>query len=143
MKTAKDPATGQFLKGNNYGGGRKKGSHDKLTYLIRCTTAEERESLVRSTFERALAGDMAYTKMIWDCFPSAPYERYIKHATLKDIKTEVQIDKAMEETLSLVGAGELSLEEGLDVTTLIEKRGISILRQEIHKIEHEMAEFAR
>ena len=140
MEITKDPATGRFLKGNNYGGGRKKGSHDKLTYLVRCTSPEERESLVRSTFERALAGDIGCVKMIWDCLPNTQYERYIEHPALTDIKTEEQVDQAMQETLTMVGHGELSLEEGLDTAQLIEKRGMMILKREIENLERENLE---
>ena len=137
METGKNTETGKFTKGNQYGEGRKRGSHDKLTYIIQFTSPEERGVLVRNTFERALAGDTSCVKMIWDCFPNTPYERYVEHVALQNINTEEEIDQAMQDTLSLVGAGELSLDDGIDVAILIEKRGTMILKNEIKELDKE------
>lgn len=128
-----------FKLGNTHavGKGRPKSRHDSLTYLLRVTDAMDRDALVRKTYDDAMAGDKICLKMIWDCFPKAPYEPDTDHLTLVNVGSEQDVDQALQDTLSMVGMGELSIDNGLKLVNLIERRGAVILKNEIRELEEE------
>ena len=64
----------------------------------------------------------------------------MKSPALKNIETMQDISNAMKETLNQVGDGDIPIEDGLDAVTLIEKRGVSLLQQEIDVLQRNVDE---
>jgi hypothetical protein len=132
-----------FEKGNTLavGKGRPPNQFDKKTLMQKSITSQEFDALFTLIKRKAMGEDviidLAAAKLIIDCVPVAKPGKYIVSKSLKGIKTEEHVDLAMEDTLNQVGDGEMSIEDGIDVATLIEKRGITILNKEIRELDEE------
>jgi hypothetical protein len=131
-----------FEKGNQLGiKGRTPGLFDKRTLVKKSITPEEFDALFDLLKRKAMGEnvnvDLAAAKLIIDCVPVAKQATHIQSKSLVGIKTEEHVDAAMEDTLSQVGGGEMSLEDGLDVVNLIEKRGVVILKKEVRELDEE------
>lgn len=136
-------ATKLFEKGNTYavGKGRPPNQFDKKTLMQKSISAQEFDDLFRLVMRKAMGEDisidLAAAKIIIDCVPVSKASKYVINRSLQGIKTEEHIDMAMEDTCNQVGAGEMSIEDGLDVAALIEKRGVVILKREVRELEEE------
>jgi hypothetical protein len=138
MEVGTNPPTGKFTQGNTFGKGRPKGL-DKTRLIGKAISEEDFSQLLRLIYRRALgedvAIDMAAAKLILDCIPVARSRSFIETKTLVNIKNLEDFDKAMKDTLTMVGKGEMSVEDGIESANLIEKRGINILHIENKKLK--------
>lgn len=132
-----------FTKGNTYsvGKGRPVSQFDKRSLIQKHISEEDFGMLLDRVRRKALGEDveidLAAAKLIIDCVPVPKPATFIKQQALKAVKTEEHVDAAMEDTLTQVGEGELSVESGLDVAALIEKRGIMLLKKDLNALEAE------
>lgn len=130
-----------FQKGNTIGKGRPAGFFDKRSLMQKSITAQEFDALFTLLKRKAMGEDvtvdLAAAKLIIDCVPVAKPSTHITSKSLQGIKTEDQVDMAMEDTLTQVGSGDMSIENALDVASLIEKRGVVILKREVRELEEE------
>lgn len=130
-----------FQKGNKLGKGRPPSQFDKKSLMQKSITPQEFDDLFKLLKRKAMGEnvniDLAAAKLIIDCVPVAKPATHITSKAIQGIKTEEQVDAAMEETLTEVGTGELSIEDGLDVATLIEKRGVVLMKKELNELNEE------
>ena len=132
---------GKFAEGNAFGKGRPP---SKIICLREQFGEQGQQDFNQRMYELAMNGESAAIKYIGERMCPAPKpQRYIEHVSLQSIKTEDQLDEAMEKILAQVGAGELSLEDALDTSVLVEKRGIMLMKREIESLEREEAMFDR
>ena len=129
----------RFQPGNTIGAaGRPKGTLNKDRLVRESISEEEFKLLMKALTDQALGKksdqkiDLAAAKMVIDLIP---VKNFISHAAMKKIKTEEQVAKAMEDTGTLVGNEELSLEDALVATTIIGKIGESILTAQSKQIQ--------
>ena len=132
-----------FQKGNTLavGKGRPPNQFDKKSLMQKSISPQEIDGLFKLVMRKAMGEnvniDLIAAKLIIDCVPVAKVARHITSKSLEAIKTEEHVDMAMEDTLTQVGVGEMSIEDGLDVAALIEKRGVVLLKKEIRELEEE------
>jgi len=82
-KTYTDPITGKFVKGNP-GGGRPKGSRSfttkvklALEKIADGKSSTYEEELIKSILEKAVSGDFATQKLIWNYLDGLPRQEKI------------------------------------------------------------------
>lgn len=107
----KDPKSGRFLKG---GGGRPKGSKNKVTVAIENMMAGEAEAITRRCIDLAKGGDPTALKIVMDRI--APVR---KGRPLQGIARRSD-ENSIDALLRAVLAGELTPEEGKDIVGMIE-----------------------
>ncbi len=124
-------ARNKFLLGNKSSEGRRMGSYNK-DKLVRENISEKDYGVIMAILaDKAKSGDLGAAKIVIDLLPD---KRFISHPSIRKIKTEEQVAKAMEDTGTLVGNEELSLEDALVVTTIIGKIGETILTAQSKQI---------
>ncbi len=133
----------RFEKGNTFavGKGRPPNRFTKDSLIKRCISEQEFNDLVSLVRRKAMGEDvevdLAAAKIIIDCVPVARASTYIKQEALRGVDSDEKVDLAMENTLEQVGDGEMSIEDGLDVATLIEKRGVMLVKRELKELDEE------
>lgn len=141
MEEPKKKVKHRFAPGNKFGKGRPPGTLSKERLVKESISEDDFKLLLNALKNKALGVqqpdsthkiDLAAAKMIIDLLP---VKTYMTSKSLAKIQTEEQIDKAMEDTLTDVGEEKLAIEDALNVTTLIERRGMTILKREIIQIE--------
>lgn len=128
-----------FKEGNKAGVGRPKGSKSKAQLFLEKIGTDRGEEVLNKVIAQALAGDIQSQKLILErVYPVPKHQRYIGHNSVCAIETKEDLDKVSKETFDLVRSGELSLEEGLNLTTLIEKRATVVLQLQNEKLREEI-----
>ena len=131
---------GKFPLGNNFGNrkGRIKGSKNKVgvnifKYFDDKDIAKILDILKRKAKGENVKCDLQAIKLILDILPLK--KTFLSNPFLAHIKTEEDIDKASESVVSEVGDAEVSIEDGLALLNIVEKRGVTILTHDLKKIE--------
>jgi hypothetical protein len=145
MKTIDAPkkVRHKFPVGHKFAPGRPKGTLNKDRLVRESISEEEFKLLMKALIDQALGKksdqkiDLVAAKMVIDLLPV--HKSFILHSSLKKIQTAEQVDKAMEDTLTLVGNEELSLEDAVIATNIIGKRYETILTEQ-NKILNEILE---
>lgn len=135
----KDPETGRFVKGYRGGPGRAKGSRTTTQIMLEELGTSQGLEILRKVIEQAKAGDVQSQKLILDrVYPVPKSKTYINNNNLINITDIPSFDKAMKDTLTMVGEGDLALEDGIEVANLIEKRGSNLLQIDNKKLREEI-----
>lgn len=108
---AKDAKTGRFIRG---GGGRPKGSRNKVTLAIENMMEGEAEAITRSCIDLAKRGDPTAMRIVMDRMAPVRKGRPIPKLEKRDGETSI------EALLRAVLEGEIAPEEGKEVVGLIE-----------------------
>lgn len=108
---AKDAKTGRFIRG---GGGRPKGSRNKVTLAIENMMEGEAEAITRHCIDLAKRGDPTAMKIVMDRIAPVRKGRPIPKLEKRDGETSI------EALLRAVLDGEISPDEGKEVVGLIE-----------------------
>jgi hypothetical protein len=131
-----------FKEGNKAGVGRPRGSKSKAQLFLEKIGTDRGEEVLNKVVAQALEGDIQSQKLILErVYPVPKHQRYISQSSICAIETKEDLDKVSKETFDLIRSGELSLEEGLTLTTLIEKRAIVVLQLQNEKLREELAEY--
>ena len=134
----KDETTGFFKKGNP---GRPKGAVGINRTYITGRIDENMPLIMDALVKACINGDMQACSILMDrSMAKLKTSTYMKSPALKNIETMQDISNAMKETLNQVGDGDIPIEDGLDAVTLIEKRGVSLLQQEIDVLQRNVDE---
>lgn len=107
----KDPKTGRFVKG---GGGRPRGSKNKVTVQIENLLEGEAEIVTRKCIEMAKTGDPTALKIVFDRICPLRKGRVLQGLARR------QGEGSLDALLRSVLEGEITPEEGKDVVSLIE-----------------------
>lgn len=108
---AKDAKTGRFIRG---GGGRPKGSRNKVTLAIENMMEGEAEAITRHCIDLAKRGDPTAMRIVMDRIAPVRKGRPIPKLEKRDGETSI------EALLRAVLEGEIAPEEGKEVVGLIE-----------------------
>ena len=125
-----------FCAGNKLGG-KPLGARNKTTLMLESLGADNAEEITRVVIEEARKGDMTAAKMILDrMWPVPKPSTYVTRKWLADVHTQSDINRVMTEVLNDMGNGIISLEEGEQLTKVIEKKAQSIQSCMQEELEH-------
>lgn len=115
-----------FCAGNKLGG-KPLGTRNKTTLMLESLGADNAEEITRVVIEMARKGDLSAAKIILDrMWPVPKPSTYVTRKWLADVHTQSDINKVMTEVLNDISNGIISLEEGEQLTRVIEKKSQSI-----------------
>ncbi|MWV11154.1 hypothetical protein F3I62_03505 [Pseudomonas sp. R-28-1W-6] len=109
-----DPKSGRFLPGNAGGGGRPKGSRNKVTIACEELLEGEGEKLTRKAIDLAMSGDTTALKICIDRIIPTRKGRPLPKLERKEGENPV------ETLLRAVLDGHVTPEEGRDVVSMVE-----------------------
>ena len=111
---------GQFIKGcSGNPSGRPRGIRNKSAQLIEALLAGDAEAISVSVIDAAKSGDMTAARLVLDRILPARKDSPI-NITLPPIRTATDVTTAMSSILSSVGSGELTPDEGQQLSKLLE-----------------------
>jgi hypothetical protein len=121
-QTAERGADGRFLPGQSGNpAGKKPGTRNRATLLAEALAEGEAEALTRLVVEKALAGDSVAARFLLGRLFAKPRGRAIRLALPKGARPG-DVVAAFNATLAAMAAGEITPEEALTVTRVLEGR---------------------
>ena len=116
-----------FAKGNP---GRKRGSRNRTTVLADALSDSDKDKLLRKALDLALGGDVAMLKVFIERL--YPRERRVKF-DVPPMKYADDVVPVSAKILEAVGHGEMSLDDGAALETLVNSLAKNIERADVTK----------
>ena len=100
--------------------------------------------LIEKVLAQALDGCLPSQKLILDrIYPIPKTATYVSSQAIKDLKTQDNVNVALTNIITQIGAGELSIEDAAQIVAMIEKKSQSIqvcMNEELESIRGRMNE---
>jgi hypothetical protein len=131
-----------FTKGN---GGRPVGARNHATKFMESMKSGDAKAIIQAMTEKARNGSVAAAELILSRLVPVPTGRRVSFAWPSDLNT-AGVGQAFDSVLIAIGEGKLTIEEGLALGALLEKRAkvldtdqiqteIAELREMIEKLQ--------
>jgi hypothetical protein len=121
---------GRFLPGNKAGRGRPKGSRNKTTLMVEALLEGQARELTQALIRRAKEGYGVALQLVFDRLAPVRRGRHIE-VDLPPINTTADVILAQAAIIRSVAAGELSVEDGDCMVSLLEIRRRIVKEAEI------------
>ena len=112
---------GQFQPGNPGGPGRPEGSRNKVTVALDKIAGDAGEAILKKMVEAAAGGDMRAAELVlarlWPVRRGRPVS-----LPLPKIESAADITRALSAVVDAVGAGDITPDEGAQVSAILETR---------------------
>jgi hypothetical protein len=129
-----DAVMAQFAKGNTFGKGRPKGSRNKSAVIMEEIGLEGVDGLIRSVHRRAGNGSLrAAAILLARVWPVARAQAPPVIVDLSPIETAADIIKAHAHVVAQTAAGELTTEEALEISRLLENQRRALETYDLEK----------
>jgi len=120
-----DKPKGFFKPGNQYGKGRPAGSKNNVSIACQNVLDGEAETISRRCVEMALAGDSTALRLCMERIVPAKKDRFIA-LNLPSIRDAAGVSAALDEVLTAVSLGRLTMPEASTLAGILEARRRSL-----------------
>jgi len=127
-----------FQPGNKFGRGRPKGRQNNATLEAQQLLADNAKALTTKCILQAMQGDKAAMRLCMERLVAPRREGSLSFPRMR-IKTVADVDRALEQVLKLIAAGQITAVEGESLAQILEHRRVAIeaveFEQRLRKLE--------